>query len=305
MATFDGRLWFLGESEDAVKATMDVGPNEVSVTVAGSVIGDWTIAEISVEEKPDGLHIFAEDEEMVFLTSTPGLVTALTGQSTVATALKAMSQSDEPPNPPDSAVVAAPAGDQGTAVVQWWQARKASQKAIILGVSAVLLVVLFNLGGDSPTETFASEPSADSGATPADVSDSAATPVNISDWNTEAAYRDDVSDTADKMGALLGTVGEIATDVADGAMTLSQFSELMEIAVESATSHRNHFRGKTAPAGYEASHRHLVNALNLWVDAFEAAGRGADNVDFEMIGLAVDLMEEGTSEINKATDALP
>jgi hypothetical protein len=114
-----------------------------------------------------------------------------------------------------------------------------------------------------------------------------------------------VEDTANKMTTLLDTVAEMSFSVADGTLTLNQYSQLLETAIESASSHEDYFRGTASPAGFEEAHGHLQRSLGLFVDSFERAKEGADTGNLALIDEAAELMQRGTDAINQATASLP
>ena len=196
--------------------------------------------------------------------------------------------------------------------MKWWRARKTSHKALIGAVGLFVLLGMFGVWDDpaNDPETVAAggDPEVASTQTVANTTVATRAPPatpSLGDWPSVNAYVDDIVDTGDKMSSLLTTVAEISFDVANGVLSLSDFSILMDTAIEVASSHRDHFRGTTPPNGFETAHQHFQNALELYVDAFETAKRGADRGDFDLINDAATIMEKGTEQIQLATLAIP
>ena len=316
MAAFDGRLWLKGDPDGAVDASIEVDDVDLRVEAAGSVIGDWKTDEITVEEKPDGYHISAEGEELVFQTSAPGLLAAIAGESSLASRIKAANQAPRSapvsPSQPTPASPSPPSHSDERALLKWWRARKTNHKVLIGAVGLFVLLGMFGVWNDpvDDSEALAAGTNTEVADTltvaeTATTTRSAPTTQDLGDWPTVNAYIDDVVDTTEKMASLLGTVGETATATGSGLLSLSDFSNVMESAIESAKSHRDYFRGTTAPSGFEVSHGHLQNALELFVESFETAHRGAELNDFDVIELATAIMVEGSDEIDLALQTLP
>lgn len=305
MATFEGQLWLVGDPEGSLEALLEVTGERILVTSAGSQIGNWKTSDIVVGQTGTGYRISAEGEELMFQTSEPGLLAAVHNESSLASRIKA-AKKDEAVEPPTSPQVsprpemmsAGPTSGSGS-LAGWWQARKTSHKAAVVGMTSLVVLAMAGVFSDSEPQT------ADQGTTRTTNPSAPVAAADTGDWPSVSAYVADLQETGEKMGTLLGTVGEVAIDASNGDITLSQFSALMGTAIEAAVSHRDYFRGTTAPDGFEAAHEHLVRALELFVDAFEMAQRGADNGDLAAIELASSLMEQGTDEINRATSNLP
>lgn len=174
----------------------------------------------------------------------------------------------------------------------WFKRPRGIVFLILVGAFA-LVGVTESLGGSAEAETFTG------GET--------VTPVAAStgDWSSGEAYRADLVDTADKVGDLLGTVSDISTSVGNGEMGIDTYVVLMESAIEAVDSHRDHFQGTTPPAGFEATHRHLLNALDLFSEAFNQAHDGAETLDIGLIEDSIATMNRGSIQIEKATQALP
>ncbi len=188
-------------------------------------------------------------------------------------------------------------------------------KWILIGIGVLLAFGLIGsaLSGDPVEETFTSiasglDDSNEDDGVAASPSTAAPTPSqasNTGDWLTVVSYLDDVVDTTDKMATILETVADLSRLAASGEVDFPSYSEVMSTVITSAESHRDHFRGTTPPDGFETTHKHLQNALELYVRAFETAKRGADEVDPGVLSDAAGLMEQGTEQIELAQDALP
>lgn len=138
-------------------------------------------------------------------------------------------------------------------------------------------------------------------ATEAPAPTAAPAPVSGSDWDSPEAYALDVSDSANKMAELMTTFSDVATDAANGELTMGQFVLLSETAAVSAASHYDYFNGTIPPPGYELTHQHMLNGLRAAVGGFEAASEGT----IEGIERCAALLVQVGTDFDKATAALP
>ena len=76
MAVFKGRLSLAGDAT-SVAADLDVTSDRLIVRSGGVVIGDWPRSEVAASSNAAGVVLQAEGEELLFTSSTLGLLSAL------------------------------------------------------------------------------------------------------------------------------------------------------------------------------------------------------------------------------------
>lgn len=186
----------------------------------------------------------------------------------------------------------------------WWKRRSNAQKLVIIIVGLVVAYAALGddgngdrAGGDSPE-------SASSG-TAAQVATRSDAETSTGDWPSEAAYTADLLDTTSKVATMLDTYAQAAFAAADGEITVAQFADLADTLRDSLRTHRDYFRGTTAPEGYGRSHSLLLQALDKMDEAAAKASRGARSMDLDLIDEASTIMDEGTRLVQQAADALP
>ena len=77
MRTFSGRLWLVQDRYSEVRVQVQLDEERITITSNGTVIGDWPFAEVELKRDTDGIHIFAEDEELVISSREPGFNRAM------------------------------------------------------------------------------------------------------------------------------------------------------------------------------------------------------------------------------------
>lgn len=97
---FRGELWPVAEPGSRVGATLTVEGDRVLLAIGDATIGDWQRSDISVRAQPDGYHLTAESEELIFLTSDAGLVAALTGTAESASLKTRIAEAERAVRPP-------------------------------------------------------------------------------------------------------------------------------------------------------------------------------------------------------------
>jgi len=70
MPAFQGSLKLIGDTS-TLRATVDIDSGRVVVTANGHELGAWELADLGVQQAPDGFHIWVEDEELLFVTGHP------------------------------------------------------------------------------------------------------------------------------------------------------------------------------------------------------------------------------------------
>lgn len=77
MRTFSGRLWLAQDRYSELGVQIRLDEERITITSNGSVIGDWSFDDVSVRKDADGIHLFAEDEELVIASRDPGFNRAM------------------------------------------------------------------------------------------------------------------------------------------------------------------------------------------------------------------------------------
>jgi len=66
MTSFDGRLRLLGHTGFPLGVEVDLSGERLTVRAGDTEVADWSLDEITISALPDGFHINAEGEDVVF-----------------------------------------------------------------------------------------------------------------------------------------------------------------------------------------------------------------------------------------------
>jgi hypothetical protein len=78
VSSFDARLRVPGQARLPLNVAVEVADDRITFTSGDKPLGDWLIAEIEVELKPDGFHLQVDHEEIVLTVTDPaGFANAL------------------------------------------------------------------------------------------------------------------------------------------------------------------------------------------------------------------------------------
>lgn len=77
MATFNSRLWIVPDRLSEVGVSVDIDQERIRIVSNGILIGDWALADVTMEYRDHDVHLFAEGEELVVWSIEPGFVEAM------------------------------------------------------------------------------------------------------------------------------------------------------------------------------------------------------------------------------------
>ena len=80
MRTFSGRLWLVKDRYSEVRVQVQLDDERITIISNGTVIGDWPFADIEIKRDVDGIHVFAEGEELVIASRESGFNRAVLHQ---------------------------------------------------------------------------------------------------------------------------------------------------------------------------------------------------------------------------------
>lgn len=68
MSTFTARLHVPGQTKVPLNVEVDIAEETLILKAADQVVAEWTLTDLEVEVRSDGIHIVAENEEIVLTT---------------------------------------------------------------------------------------------------------------------------------------------------------------------------------------------------------------------------------------------
>lgn len=138
LAVFRGLLAVAGDESNPVEVQVVVADSRLRVEAGDSTIGEWPVDEVTVDQRSDGYHIFAEGEELVFRTQQTGFEAAVAGGdvsgSSVAERVRSMSQPGDRDTAPAESV--APSTAQPSPMAT---GNGMAVAALVLGIGGALL----------------------------------------------------------------------------------------------------------------------------------------------------------------------
>lgn len=176
-----------------------------------------------------------------------------------------------------------------------------------IGFGVGVVVVAIVLAGQTDESEAPAEPIAvaESTTTTATTRPAPTSTEQSHDWPSEAAYRADIVDTADKLEDLLGMVSEVSFNLADGIFTFEQGVDLMDQAQSALRTHIDHFEGRTPPADFTRPHGLFMDGLDKIDEAFTLFIRGLETGNLTYVDEAVVVLDQANGLIERATAAMP
>lgn len=71
MSSFNARLHMPGQTRLPLSVMVDIADERLTLTAGQRNVADWPIGEVSVSQRPDGLHLVFEHEEIVLNSDDP------------------------------------------------------------------------------------------------------------------------------------------------------------------------------------------------------------------------------------------
>jgi micrococcal nuclease len=134
MVKFRGRIWLARDATAELASDIDIQGDRIRITSGDDDIGDWVRSEIDLRARDDGVHLFAEGEELVLQSDEVGFEAALMG----------------PPTSPTGVASRIRAASRGAHVApvtkpwlrRWW---------VVVGGVVVALGIIVTTWNDEPT----------------------------------------------------------------------------------------------------------------------------------------------------------